>query len=449
MKIIKIFFGLSLLGFLIILNSSCKKFLELEPDNALPASAAIVDAGTARASITGAYDRLQAYYASNYITLGTMPADNVVFNGTLSQYLQLDQNAIPTDNVTTVAAYQQIYKAINSANSIIARVPEVEDPSLSQAEKDKILGEAYFIRALAYFDLARGWGGVQIQLNPTSDLSVIKGIKRSTLEQTYDQVLEDLKKAEPLLPEDGITRNRAQKSAARALRARLHLYRGQWEEAITYATQVIDNPKYILVKPYQTFFTAPFLTAESVFELTFSTNDKNSYWNLWYPSNLGGQYTLKPSATIIEKLGDPGTGGDRSALISGEGNSVYGVLYNMSSSSTDPSYVIRIAELYLIRAEARIQDDDTDGALADLNEVRRRSGVPDYTGHSKGEILNAIYEENSIEFAFEAHRWFDLVRTGLTGEVLGVTDQRFWLFPLPYQDVLSDPDLNGQNNPGY
>ncbi|MGQ7414314.1 RagB/SusD family nutrient uptake outer membrane protein, partial [Streptococcus suis] len=92
-----------------------------------------------------------------------------------------------------------------------------------------------------YFDLGRGWGGVQLQLQPTSDLSVLKGIKRSTLDQTYDQVLSDLIKAEQLLPDDATTRNRAQKSIVRALRARLHLYRKQWTDAENYATQVISN----------------------------------------------------------------------------------------------------------------------------------------------------------------------------------------------------------------
>ena len=208
--------------------TSCKKYLEEIPNNALPTESAITDANTARAAIIGAYDRVQGYYASSYPTLGTITTDNVIFNGTLSEYLQLDQNAVPTDNVITVAAYQGIYRAINSANSVITYVPAVTDPLLTSAEKDKILGEAYFIRALSYFDLARGWGGVQLQLQPTTDLTVLKGIKRSTLDQTYDQVLADLIKAEQLLPEDAGTRNRAQKSAARALRARLHLYRKQW-----------------------------------------------------------------------------------------------------------------------------------------------------------------------------------------------------------------------------
>ncbi|GGC73635.1 membrane protein [Pedobacter quisquiliarum] len=435
------------LGIVLLSITSCKKFLEETPNNALPTETAITDAGTARAAIIGAYDRLQEYYAASYPTLGTITTDNVVFNGTLSQYLQLDQNAIPTDNVITVAAYQGIYRAINSANSVIAYVPAVNDPTLSNAEKDRILGEAYFIRALSYFDLARGWGGVQIQLEPTTSLDGLKGIKRSTLDQTYDQVLADLVRAEALLPEDATTRNRAQKSTVFALRARLHLYREQWADAENYATQVINNPKFALVKPYNAFFTAPFQSTESVLELAFSPNDRNAFWNLWYPSSAGGQYTLKPSEALVNKLNDPLVGGSRKSLLAGTGNTVYGVLYNTAGTSTDPAYLIRISELYLIRAEARAHLGKLTEAAAELNTIRLRAEVPPTQASTQAALLLAIEAENAVEFAFEAHRWFDLTRTGRAEAVLGLSNRNFWLFPLPLSDVQSDPDLT--QNPGY
>jgi hypothetical protein len=437
----------AVLSALLLLSVSCKKYLEEVPNNALPTETSITDASTARAAIIGTYDRLQGYYASSYPTLGTITTDNVIFNGTLSEYLQLDQNAIPTDNVITVSAYQGIYRTINSANSVISALPALADPLLTAAEKNKILGEAYFLRAISYFDLARGWGGVQLQLKPTADLNGLKGIKRSTLEQTYDQVLADLVQAEQLLPEDATTRNRAQKSAARALRARLHLYRKQWADAESYATQVISNSKYSLVKPYKTFFTAPFQSAESVLELAYSVNDRNSYWNLWYPSSSGGQFTLKPADALVAKLNNPAIGGSRNTLIAGTGATVYGVLYNTTATSTDPSYLIRIAELYLIRAEARAQQNKLADAAADLNLVRARADVAATTASTQLALIQAIEDENGIEFAFEAHRWFDLVRTERAGAVLGITNRNFWLFPIPYSDIQSDPDVT--QNPGY
>ncbi|MCX2486741.1 RagB/SusD family nutrient uptake outer membrane protein [Pedobacter sp. MR2016-24] len=433
---------------LLLSVSSCKKYLDEKPNNAIPTETAITDLGTARAAILGAYDGLQSYYAADYPTLGTITADNVIFNGTLSQYLQLDQNAVPTDNVITVSAYQKIYSTINSANSVIAGLPAVSDPLLKPEEKNKILGEAYFIRALGYFDLGRGWGGVQLQLTPTVTVDGLKGVKRSTLAQTYDQVLADLVRAEELLPaDDAITRNRAQKSTARALRARLNLYRENWAEAESYATQVINNTKFALVSNYKSFFTSPFLSTESVFELTFSANDRNTFWNLWYPSSSGGQFTLKPSDAFIAKVNNPAIGGTRNSLIAGSGTTVYGVLYNTSGVSIDPSYVIRIAELYLIRAEARAQQNNLTGALEDLNAIRRRAQVGQLLTGTQAQVLQAIADENSIEFAFEAHRWFDLVRTRQAGVALGLTNTNYWLFPIPYSDILSDPDV--VQNPGY
>jgi hypothetical protein len=441
---------LYLFSFVAVLGS-CKKYLVQTPNNALSNSSAIVDAGTANAAIAGTYSALAAYYSgsnASYPTLGTMPADNVIFNGTLSQYLQLDQNAIPPDNVTTVATYQGIYKTINTANSVIAAVPGVKDPTLTATQKNIILGEAYFIRALGYFDLGRGWGGVQLQLKPTTDIGSIKGVQRSSLADTYAQVAADLIISEQLLADTAI-RNRASKGAARALHARLALYQQNWDSAEFYASEVIASPKYVLVTPYSKFFATPFLSTESVFELTYTNSSKNSFWNLWYPSSLGGQYTLKPSASIIARLNDPAAGGSRKAVLAGSGASVYGVLYNTSTSSTDPNYVIRIAELYLIRAEARAQKGNLAGALADLNVIRARAGVAASTASSPADVLQAIEDENSVEFAFEAHRWFDLVRTKRAGAVLRLTNTNYWLFPLPLSDVLSDPDLGGKNNPGY
>jgi starch-binding outer membrane protein, SusD/RagB family len=450
MKTSKYIFGIALLTTSFLL-SSCGSFFDETSNSNISSDAAITDAGTARAAIIGAYDEVQNYYSS-YTTLGTITADNVVFNGSLSQYLQLDQVSIPVDNAITVAAYQTIYQAINSANTIIALVPSVTDPNLTTTEKNKILGEAYFIRALGYFDLGRGWGGVQLRLTPTKDIASLKGVKRSTLDQTYDQVLADLTQAESLLPDvtasDSNLRNRAQKATVWALKARLYLYRQDWSNAETYATKVISQTtKYSLVSPYKSFFTSPYLTTESVFELTFSTSDKNTYWNLWYLSSLGGQYTLKPSDSFVTQVQNATIGGTRSALIAGSGSYIYSVLYN-STTGTDPFYLIRIAELYLIRAEARAeQNTNLSGALSDLNAVRNRAGLVNSSATTQSEILTAIETENSIEFAFEAHRWFDLVRTKRVGTVLGVTNTNLWLFPIPGSDILSDPDVT--QNPGY
>lgn len=434
---------------LLLTGVSCNT-LEVQPYQQVSDARAITDASSARAALLGTYDAVQSYYQLNYPVLGYLPGENVRFNGTLNQFNQIDQIALSADNVIITDTWTQIYRAINSANNLIAALPALTDPLLTAAEKNQLQGEAYFVRALGYFDLARGWGGVPLVLKPTRSVADGAGIKRSTLAQTYDQVLADLTQAEQLLP-DATTRNRAVKSSARALRSRLHLYRTQWADAETYATQVLSNTNYSLVSNYQTFFTAPFLSSESVFELTFSNADPNTHWNNWYPSALGGQYTLQPTPDFITVVNKADVGGSRKALLatvrSGGTDFVYGNLYNRAAQRDDPSYIIRVAELYLIRAEARARQGKLTDALVDLNAVRKRAGVPSSTAATAADILLAIENERRVEFAFESDRWFDLVRTGRVATVLGVTDQRKWLFPIPFNDIAADPDL--EQNPGY
>ena len=430
--------------------SACNDLLEPTPVQQLPDSQAIKDAGSARAATIGVYDRVQAYYQLNWPVLGFLPGENVRFNGTLNQFLQIDQNQLSADNVLITEAWTQMYQAVNGANNVIAALPGINDPLLPAAEKNQLLGEAYFLRALVYFDLGRGWGGVPLALTPTRSKANGQGLRRSTQAQTYDQVLADLAQAETLLPE-AATRNRAVKAAARALRARLHLYRQQWAEAGASATQVIASTNYRLVTPYRTFSTAPFLSQESVFELTFSNSDANTMWNNWFPSALGGQFNFQPVPAAIALLNDPAVGGSRAALLASTviaGSPVtYGNLYSRSAQRDDPSYVLRLAEQYLIRAEAHAHQAKLPEAIADLNAVRTRAGVGATTATTAAQLLLAIENERRVEFAFEADRWFDLVRTGRAGDVLGVTDQRRWLFPIPFNDLVADPDL--VQNPGY
>jgi hypothetical protein len=109
--------------------------------------------------------------------------------------------------------------------------------------------------------------------------------------------------------------------------------------------------------------------------------------------------------------------------------------------------VIRTAELYLIRAEARAYLDKLSGALSDLNDVRDRAGVAASTAVTKDEILLAIENERRIEFALEPFRWFDIVRTGRAPVVFNLADTRKYIFPIPAGEILADPTLN--QNPGY
>jgi len=327
----------------------------------------------------------------------------------------------------------------------------LSDPLFAQAKKDQFLGEAYFVRALSYFDLARGWGGVQLILTPTRLPGDHSGIKRSSLADTYAQVLSDLNKAETLLTAT-TNRNRATRKTVWALKARYFLYQQQWDSAASNASRIIDDAaNYKLLAPYSAFFAGNAVaTAESVFEIAYSVSFKNGHYNWWLPPALGGRREWAPNTQLVSLLNDAAVGGGRSALIAQTappGNLWYGKLYYRTPTGTDPAYLIRVAELYLIRAEARARLDQLEAALADINAVRARAGIAPAAAGTQQALLLAIENERQLEFAFEGDRWFNLVRTGRVAAVLGLNDSNRYRFPIPADELLADKDL--EPNPGY
>jgi len=448
MKQVRYTFTLSVFTLLL---ASCSKFLDVDPKESVSDAQTIFDKTSAEEAVNGIYSALSSgdYYGTGFQSIGYLSGDNVQWTGSQSQIQEFINHNVRAENATISGAWSAIYRTINRANQVLTKVPEVTDPQLTPALKDQLLGEAYFIRALAYFDLARTWGGAPLITSPTSSVTDNVGIPRSTQAQTYAQALSDLEAAEPLLPAT-TNRYRATKKTVWALKARYYLYNRDWPKAEEYATRIIeDNANYKLVAPYSAFFADNARgTEESVFEIFYNgTTEINNHRNQWQPQINGGTRQWAPSNAFVELVNDPQIGGNRNVLVAKDNqNRWYGNLYYRSPGS-DPSYVIRVAELYLIRAEARAQNDDLSGALADLDAVRARAGLSASTAVTKEEILLAIENERRLEFAFEPHRWFDLVRTGRATTVLNFTDERKYLMPLPAQQLLIDPALT--QNEGY
>ncbi len=432
--------------------SSCKKFLDVQPVDAVSDEQTITDKTSAETALRGVYRGLSDdnYYGVNFPSVGYLSGDNVQWTGSQSIVQQFIDHNVRSDNATVEGIWTAIYSTINRANNVIEKVPAVDDPLLLQDEKNQLTGEAYFIRGLAYFDIARTWGGAQIVLNPTTDAGTQQGIQRSSLGDTYNQVLADLNQAEALLEvPDGQNPVRANKETVWALKARYYLYQKNWDSAVYYAGQVIDdNSNYALLKPYGAFFQNNVVaTKESVFELSYSATYVNGHRDQWQPPANGGTRQWAPNDAFVSLANDPDTGGNRDVLVAETNQGLwYGNLY-YRSPATDPAYVIRIAELYLIRAEAEAQTGKLTESLKDLNAIRERAEVPDFTSTDAAAILLAIENENRVEFGLEGHRWFDLVRTGRAAAVLGVTDANHLVLPIPVTEITVDPDLT--QNPGY
>src|SRR5690349_9706284 len=186
---------------LLVLFSSCKKFLDVQPRDAISDAFTIIDKSSAQTALRGVYRSLAAdgYYGNSFQSIGYLGGDNVQWTGSQSIVQQFIEHKVKADNATVAGIWAAIYSTINRANHVIAKVPAVVDATFGTADRNQILGEAYFIRALAYFDLARAWGGVQIVTTPTLSSTDKIGIKRSSQAQTYAQALSDLNLAEGLL----------------------------------------------------------------------------------------------------------------------------------------------------------------------------------------------------------------------------------------------------------
>ncbi len=438
---------------LIVVLASCKKFLDVEPRNDVSDNNTITDAASAQTATRGVFNAFaeSGYYGTTYQAIGYLGGDNLQFTGTQVQWNDFILHNVKPDNGMISSSWTSIYKAINRANHVIEKVPTVSDPKLTPALKDQLVGEAYFLRALAYFDLARAFGGVQIFLKPTVNAKDKEGTPRSTVDQVYAQVLADLIAAEPLLPST-INRVRVTQRTVRALRARYHLYRGEWADAETYATSLINDPGNSLVTPYNSWWANNVTnTVESIFELRYDAafiTPTSAHRNNWQPTQNGGNRNWIPNPTFRAILSNPTTGGNRSTLVGVIGGSTfYGNLY-YRSNGTDPAYVLRIAEQYLIRAEARAKKAGPDlaGALADLDAVRTRAGLTASTAVTQAEIIQAIEDERRLEFAYEPHRWFDLVRTNRAASLFGISTTKYVL-PIPTPELKADPAL--VQNPGY
>lgn len=444
-----IFMALSLTGAL-LLASACDDLLEQTPANYVSDKGVIVDLASAQSALNGTYHQLgvNAYYGGQYFVAGVnLAGDNVSWTGSLNYYYDFNTHQYGADNQLLSYAWYAIYSVVNQANQVIDKTESLDN--VAAEEKRRIAGEATVIRSLAFFDLARTWGNVPLVRQATASPVQFAGVKQSDAQTVYREIVADVQEVYDGLP-DKADRNRVSKPVADALLARVSLYAEEWEKAEAYASRLIANDDYELVD-YPLLIQEK-LTKESVWELSYSTAQTNAQSSYWRSPDSGGRHEWGPSKELVQLLADPQKGGTRKVLYTDLSTSqvpdyYVGNLYYRSTND-DPVYLFRIAELYLIRAEARVKKSQPDlaGALEDLNAVRRRAKVGDSPATTLQEVVRAIEEENRVEFALESHRWFDLVRTGRAVEVLGIKEYQT-LFPIPYSDIEADADLI--QNPNY
>jgi tetratricopeptide (TPR) repeat protein len=428
----------------LVLVAGCESTLQTAPADRVPSSQAIVDAPTARAALMGAYASLQSlsYYGRMLEVIGDLPTEDVQWSGTYQYLGEIDRNKIPTDNTTITNVWTSIYDGINRANMVIAKVPAVT--GLTDAEKNDILGQAYFLRALHYSNLVKFWGAVPMPLAPVASAGDAAKFTRTPVAEVYAQILSDLNNADKMIANKTNTRQ-ATVGAAKALRARVLLYMGDYAGALA-ATDSVMARGYSLAPVFTDLFTATGTnTPEDIFRVTFTAQQYNEMGYYYLGT---GRREVRPTATLNSAFE---TGDVRKAATVAPRSSAFQGVKFPTTAGTEHLHVVRFAEVLLIRAEALAQANRLPEAVAEYNKLRVRAKLaPHVFGtdvKTQADVLAAIYKERRMELALEGDRWPDLVRTGRAVSVLGLTSVNQTLFPIPAREINTAPGLT--QNPGY
>lgn len=431
----------------ILAVTSC---LDHTPLDTIPADGVINDLKSAEVALIGAYDAAQTFEHRVVVTLNYAGDNVVLFSGQAVVVPQFKAAGTSGWDPTAGGGFSDYYNGINQTNTVIKYLPEV---SGDQKRKDNLLAQAYFLRALAYFDLARTYGGVQILLEPSESPDNGKGVRKSSYTDVLNQVKADLSQAEALFDNGLPSRAKASLWAVYALKARVLLYLEDWDGAADYAGRVIGSGHFSLTPEVSGFFETA-LSSESVFELVFSSADQLPFFTYYLPSDKGGRLDYIPTPDFAGELLDPEKGGKRSQLIYDKGDGVLVIAEYAKQDGSSSIQVLRLAEQYLIRAEALLHKatPDVAGACADLNVIRRRAGLEDISSDDPAALLRQVETERRYELAFDGHRFSDIVRTGRAAEVFGAYDPVFkdsdyWVLPFPNNAILADEDL--EQNHGY
>jgi len=440
--------------FLLLGFSSCE-ILDIEPSQSLSSEIAISNKDGVQRAINGCYSSLQSagHYGRHFSIIGDLTADNLDWTGTTIEYNQFATNNIETDNAMVDEIWASNYECINQVNNVLQKMNNVE---LTSEEKTFFEAELSFIRALCYFDLVRYFGGVPIRTLPSSgdDLDGLN-VGRSSVSDVYDFIITDLKLAEISL----ITNSpsyKASKFASKALLAKVYLTKysnskstSDLDFAIQYADDVINNSGKILAEDFGLLFTEEG-NGEIIFEIEFNTQDFNRLANYFFPNSFAGRYEIAPSANLIAAFAQNDERFNATIDYDAE-NKPYGKKYFDISGGSDNVPVIRLSEMYLIKAEAlNLKQGDIAEIQNNINEIRNRAGLLNTSAANYTDLANEIELQRRLEFAFEGSRWFDLVRTERALDVLEtVNDINQTLFPIPISEILTNTNPDMKQNQGY
>ena len=466
-----------ILFFLGISQLSCKKLVSVpEPVNSITTPEVFSTNAQANSAMAGVYSEMiaSAIVYSNggcSIYCGLSADEFVSFSGPINDGNFDNNKLLPNSQNVNSIFWKPAYFEIYSLNSIIEGLQL--NTSIDDSVSTELTAEAKFVRAYIYFYLTNLFGDVPLLL--TSDFHQTALAKRTKQQDVYTQIIADLKSAQDSLPADysvGLgQRVRPNKWAATALLSRVYLYTKDWDDAITQSTAVINNSSLFQLLP------------ASQLANVFDQNSLEAIWQLEQNTQFIPFNVTWDGIDFLVPDGTPPTYILNNSLVSGydsndmrrtiwiDSTNYFGTEYYVPNkyylgaasiqpgTSSIPQYymMLRLAEQYLIRAEAEAESGDLAEAINDVNTIHVRSGADSLSLSSlstQQDVLNAIAQERRLElFAEWGHRWLDLKRTETANSVLGALsykapwDSTALYYPIPSSEIITDPNLT--QNPGY
>lgn len=417
---------------LIFLLSSCAGTLDQYSHTAIPPDAVVE--GDLPAVRTGMYNRVQeAPGTLTYVIFDFVGGDINQKEYTPIQLIDAQLKSGSTMSGEWNGFYSALYQ-VNNTMYVANRLPG------SPIQKT-VLGEAHYFRAFIYMSLVTRFGGVPLLRENTQDI-----VARSSAEECWDLIYEDITKAVELLGTTN-TYYYVSKDAAKALKARICLYMGKKDEAKNLAEELITSGKYKLDTFENIFNTYPTRKNNSETIFAFLCQDQaqsgiqigNEFYSYDYVYKGKGTYTVPQSFYDSWESND----NRKARSVISEGGYYRLNKYPAGQGGTDPVNISRIAEMYLISAEAQ----GYPAGVARLNELRQARGLSGASATNQESFVNAVLKERRYELFGENHRYYDLVRTGKAIETLGIKQFQL-LFPIPDTEITKSKKILVQN-PGY
>ena len=431
---------LSLLG-------ACKGALDIEPQQSISTDKATATKENIVNILKGAYGEARTLFSGTLNVYADLlgNSDQVTWNGTFAYLRELYAKEMDANNASANILYSSSYTIIGRVNLVLANLNKFTDAK----EKSRVEGEAAFIRGLLYFELARFFGKAyeagKTNSQPAVPLNLLPPdrktkLKRSTVGEVYARAISDLKKAYAQLPDEngGVF---ADKYAAQAILARVYLQMGDYPAARTAANDIIANSKHELMPNYKAVFDSEVNVDEYLLAWFINNQEGNNNAVTFYASqSLGGRGgDISIAEAYLKKFDSPSD--VRAKFYYVNNDLKLTSKYTQQFANGSP---IRLAEMYLIRAEANFREGTAVGAspLQDINTLRKRAAASPL----KAVTLDDILRERELELAFEGFFLHDYKRTQRKVGELAYDDNRL-VMPIP-QSAMDRNDLLIQN-PGY